>query len=412
MNPISKLNSLVARLYGGFRPEIWAATFVFLLNVVCLSISMPFLALYFNEQRGVSVSLIGVLFLVGGLCSSVTEMAGGTLSDRFGRRSLLLGAMMINAVLFLGLAAMIWFSAPVWAIAIIYVASRSVLTTIWPVLSAMITDLAPREKLTQAYGLLRVGSNIGWAIGPALGGFLATFLSFAYLWVVAALANFITIGISLRFLKESFQGRVEKINFRSIISLARNRKLVIFSALSLLIFIVMGQLASTVSVYTVNDLGFSTAQYGLLLTLNGLLVVVFQYPLTLGIERTGQWFSLILGSILYGIGYLSFGLISSFELALVAMVVITFGEMLFSPTSLSFIGGISPVQQRGRYMGFFWLSQSLGISIGPLIGGVLLDQFSNQHLFIWAPIGTMAFASAIGFLVWSRSSKQKDQNIK
>ena len=116
----------VHHLSGGFKPEIWIATAVFMLTVMGLSISMPFLALYLNQQRGLPMSLVGTIFLVGGLSSMVTGMVGGLLSDRLGRRYLILSSMGISAFLYMGLAALVGVSAPVWAIAVIYIAGRSV----------------------------------------------------------------------------------------------------------------------------------------------------------------------------------------------------------------------------------------------------------------------------------------------
>ncbi|MDD4858826.1 MAG: MFS transporter, partial [Dehalococcoidales bacterium] len=162
---------MFGRFTDGFYPGVWVATAVWLLTIMGISVSMPFLALYLHQQRGISMSLVGTVILIGGLSSAAVGIVGGFLSDRLGRRRLLIGTLGIGALLYLCLAFLVGIEAPVLSIAAIYIVSRSVMTMLWPSVSALITDLTPKERLTGAYGLLRVGGNVGWAAGPALGGY-------------------------------------------------------------------------------------------------------------------------------------------------------------------------------------------------------------------------------------------------
>jgi MFS family permease len=345
-----------------------------------------------------------MVFLIAGLCSAVTQMVGGVLSDRFGRRPLLLGAAGIRVPLYLGMAVLIGVSAPIWAIVVVYIAQQSVGMMVHPATSAMVADLSPKDRLTETYGFLRVGRNVGWAAGPAVGGYLATFLPYSWLFGVAALTSVLAFWLILLFLRESFHGAAERVDLRSVFSVASDRTFLMFTGLSLLVFLAMGQMGSTLSVFTVDRLGFSTAQYGLLLTMNGLIVVFFQYPVARGTSRLTKSTALILGSLLYGLGYLSLGWTASFAWALVAIAVITAGEIVFSPSTLAVVGELSSQGRRGRYMGFFGLSETLGISVGPLVGGVLLDAFPTDPRFIWGTIALVAFAAAAGFHWWGHQT--------
>jgi predicted MFS family arabinose efflux permease len=227
-------------------------------------------------------------------------------------------------------------------------------------------------------------------------------LPYAWLFGIAALTCGIVFLIVFFFIPESSYGASERVGFRSMLPAANDRAFPIFTVLSLLVFIVMAQLSSTLSIFTVDRIGFSTAQYGLLLTLNGLIVIFFQYPMTLALRRLAKFRALILGSLLYGFGYLSLGWITQFEWALGAMAVITAGEIIFSPVTLSVIGELSPQDQRGRYMGLFGLGQTTGIAIGPLLGGILLDTFPFEPKLLWAPIALIALIAAIGYYCWAR----------
>jgi MFS family permease len=385
---------------GRFDSRIWIITSIRLLTSAGFSICLPFLALYLYQERDLPMALVGVIILVGGLCAAVSQTVGGVLSDRLGRRRLLLAALGISVVLYSGLSVLIGFSAPIWAIAITYIAGRSVLMTIQPTVSAMVADLSPEKRLTEAYGLMRVGGNVGWAAGPALGGYLATFVSYGWLFGVAAVATALAFCLVLLLVRETYQGEGDRADFRSVLSVAANRTFVAFVGLSLLVFLGMAHLGSTLSVFTVDRLGFSTAQYGLLLTVNGLIVVLFQYPVARGIDWLGKARSLILGGVLYGLGYLCFGWIVSYGWALGAIAVVTAGEIVFAPTTLSVVSDLSPRGWRGRYMGFYGLSQTMGISLGPLLGGVLLDAFPYDPPFIWGTIAAVSFLAAVGFHRW------------
>jgi MFS family permease len=398
-----KVNSSLRNVFHRFGPELWLVTATQFFIAMGFSICIPFLSLYLFQDRGLSMTLVGTILLAAGLCSAASQAIGGALSDRLGRRPILLIGTAVSVFLFSGLAALIGISAPVWAIAVVYIASRLILTTTRPVIQAMVADFTPKEKLTEAYGILRIGANLGWAAGPTIGGFLLTFLPYGWLFGVAPLACGIVFFIIFFFIRESSHAMSGGVDFRSMLTIiANDRPFLVFVVISILLFIAMGQMVSTLSIFTVDMLEFSKSQFGLLLTLNGLIVVFFQYPVTAALRHAAKFRALILGSLLYVFGYLSLGWITQFGWALVAMAVITGGEIIHAPVSLSVIGELSPEDKRGRYMGLFGLSQTIGIAVGPLIGGVLIDAFPFNYVLIWAPIALVAFIAAIGYYWWGR----------
>jgi predicted MFS family arabinose efflux permease len=397
-----KAKSRLRNVFHRFEREVWVIAVIQFFIVIGFSICMPFLSLYLYQDRGLSMTAVGIILLAGGLCSAVSQAIGGELSDRFGRRPILLTAAFVSVFLYAGLAVLIGISAPVWAIAVVYITGRSILTTTRPVISAMVADFTSKEKLTEAYGILRIGANIGWAAGPAIGGYLAAFLPYGWLFGIPVLSCGIVLLTVFFFIRESVYEMTKKADFRSMFRIANDRSFLVFTVVSLLLFVVMGQMVSTLSIFSVEMVGFSRAQYGLLLTLNGLIVIFFQYPMTLALRRLAKFRALMLGSLLYAVGYLSLGWITQFGRALGAMAVITVGEIIHSPVTLSVIGELSPPDQRGRYMGFFRLSETIGISMGPLLGGVLIDAFPFNHELVWAPIALIAFIAAMGYFLWAR----------
>lgn len=388
--------------FSRFDKGVWIITLADLINAAGFSTCVPFLSLYLYQERGVTMTLVGTAFLASGLVSAVTQMIGGYLSDRYGRKKIILISMSLNILNNLGMVAMISFSAPVWVILIVYILGRAAGMTARPVLSAMVADLSKRERLTETYGLLRVGRNLGWASGPALGGYLATFLSYAWLFAVAVLMNIIAFFIILFSLRESYSRTPESIDIRSIFSVAKNKSFVLFTGFCLLVFLCMAHLGSTLSVFTVDRLGFSTSEYGLLLTINGLFVVLFQYPVAFTISRFRQHHVLVLGSLLYMIGWLYMGWTTGFGWAVIAIVIVTTGEIIFSPVATAVVGELAPHDKRGRYMGFFGWSETIGMSLAPLAGGILLDTFTDTPNLVWVPIAAFGFIAAAGFFWWGR----------
>ena len=389
-------------MFHRFEPGVWIVTVIQFFTVIGFSICMPFLSLYLYQERHLPMTQVGIILLVAGLCSAASQALGGALSDRLGRRPVLLMASFVSVFLYSGLAVLIGISSPVLAIVLAYIAGRSVLTIARPVISAIVADFTSKERLTEAYGILRIGANIGWAAGPAIGGYLATFLPYGWLFGVPVLTCGIVSLIVFFFVRESSHGTNSKVGLRSMLPPADNRAFLLFIVVSLLLFIVMGQMASTLSVFAVDKVGFTTSQYGLLLTLNGVIVIFFQYPVTLVTRRLAEFRALILGSLLYMFGYLSYGWITQFGWALGAMVLVTAGEIIYHPVALSVIGELSPQDQRGRYMGLFGLSETVGMAMGPLLGGILLDAFPSDLRLVWAPIGSIALIAAVGYYWWAR----------
>lgn len=390
------------KVFDRFPRGVWVLVIIHLFTSAGFSICLPFLPLYLHQERELTMTLIGSFFLIGGVASSATQMIGGVIADRLGRKRLLLGASLVRMIVYSGLAGLIATSAPVWAIIVTYITGQAIGMTMRPALTAMVADLVPADRLTETYGLVRVGQNIGWAAGPAVGGYLIAFLPYGWLFGMGALTTLITLALIFFFLGESFSGVRERATFSSLLSVARDGRFVTFTLLSLLVFMMMGQLGSTLSVFTVSGLGFTTAQYGLLLTANGVIVFLFQYPVARWADRLPRASGLALGGLLYGLGWISMAWVGSFGWAFAVVFAVTAAEIVFTPLTLATVGRLSPWDKRGRYLGFFGLSQSLSMSLAPLAGGVLLDRFTDTPIMVWAPIGAIGLLAAAGFHAWGR----------
>lgn len=401
------LHKIKPVVFDRFPAGVWLMTGIDTLIQIGFSISWPFLALYLHGERQIPMSLVGTVFLIGGLFAASTNLIGGMFSDRIGRKHLLMVISGAGIIAYSCFALLVGFSAPVWLIFVVYIMSRGIIGTIQPTISAIVADLAPKDRLTESYAVIRVGGNLGFALGPAIGGYLSMFLSFGWLLGIAAITCVIVILLVTLFLKETSTDNRERVDIRSTIKVATDSRFLIFSIFCLILFASMAQLGSTLSIFTVNHLDFTIAQYGLLLTLNGIIVIIFQYPIAFLMNKFPRHRGLILGSILYAIGYSSLGWIKSFNWAMVSIFIITAGEITFSPIASSVVAESSPANWRGRYMGFFSLSQTLGGSFAPLFGGILLDIFPSEPILLWGIIGLVGILPAIGFSWWGRKQFKK-----
>lgn len=396
-------------LRGGverFDRVLWALVVGQLITSAGFSLGLPFISLYLHRERGLPMTVVGAIALANGVVSSLGRVAGGELADRVGRRPALLGAVGWRVVLFLGLAALVATEGPVWAIVGVYLAVRITGALAMSAITALVADVAAAGRRVEAYGLLRVGGNVGWAAGPALGGLMASRLPYWTLFGATAALTAGALGLLARHVRDVGRAVREAeppVGAREVLA---DRPFLGFVALSLLVFVVAGQLVSTLSVFTVDRLGLSEAHFGGLLTLNGLLVVAFQYPLARAAARLPPRGLLVGGSLLYGLGYLAFGFLRAYPLLLLAIGVVTVGEMLFAPSALAVTADLAGERRRGRYFGAYGLAETLGWSLGGFVGGVLLDAFPTSPLRTWGTVAALGALAAVGFSLWGRARRR------
>ncbi len=377
-----------------------------LITAVGFSISLPYLSLYLHRQRGLSMTAVGGIMMASALAAAAFRLLGGELSDRFGRRPVLLFSLGLRVGLFGGMAGLLALSGPIWAIALDYILVRLTGALAMPAISAMVADLVPVDRRNEGYGILRAGTNLGWGAGPAIGGYLAAVYPYHVLFAFTTLASLLSLALALAFARESQRQREEGVGIRALLETFTDRHFIPFVALALPVLVVGGQLVSTLSVFVVDRLGYSEAAFGGMLTLNGFLVAALQYPLAVLLQRWPRLVGLIAGSLLYGFGYLLFGWLQAYGWLLGTMVVVTLGEMLFAPTSSAVVADLAPPARRGRYMGAFGLAESFGWSAGPFLGGILLDLFPEDPRSMWGIISSLSLVAAVGFIPWWRRLKR------
>lgn len=287
----------------------------------------------------------------------------------------------------------------VWAIASIFLLIRMVGAAVRPGLAAMVSDVVTSENRIEAFALFRIGANAGWSIGTAVGGFLIS-VSYASVFILTTIASLIGVILVILFVQESIQtAETQRFALRRVLDVGRDLRFLIFCGWSVLLFIVMAQFASTLAVFSTQSIGITARQLGWLFTINGIAVVLFQWPAARLAARVGIRWGLVLGCLGYAVGYFTVGLAPSFVFLIGSMIVITLGEVTFSPVSMAAVANMTPAARMGRYMGFFGLTEALGWSLGPFIGGVLYDRLVHAPVVLWGIIAAIGVTAAMGFML-------------
>ena len=374
-------------------------------NTMGFSIVMPFLAMYLVEKRGASGTTFGLVYLVSGLCAAAGNAVAGEAADRLGRRRMMIAALFLRSANMAALGSAVILGAPIVVLGALVVLNGVLRSLFDPAAAAAVTELAPPDKRAAAFALQRVGINVGWALGPAIGGAVAAAANYGLLFYVSA-AIMIVAGV--------FVGRValpptaphearESLTFAGIrAAVRRNRPFFAYLGLVFCGSIMTVQIFATLSVYAKTIVGLDEAHIGLLYTVNGVLVVLLQLPAVSLLERGGPRRSLVLGPALYAVAFLAVGASGSFPTLVAAMVLVTAGEVVFAPALSDMAAHLGDPRHLGRAFGLFGLMQQLGLSVGPLVGGLLYDHLRTTPLLMWGALSAGMSVLGIGYFVFAR----------
>ncbi len=379
------------------------------------AMSFPFLAVYLSSHRGVPMAWVGIFLSASMLISSLAQFMGGEVSDAVGRRKVMVTSLVVRSALIAVIAAIIYFHAGLWGIFVFHPLGMFIGSFYGPAARSWVADFTPPAGRMKAYGFLRMGSNAGWAFGPALGGLLAAG-SYALMFGVSAAvfgACALVVWLSVRDLPGAAKGKFMRPRFSTAATALKNGHFYRFCVFSFTMSAVMSQLVVSSSLYSKNYLGFGERQIGLLFSVNGLMVVFFQYFMTRLIEKRRITWGLAMGAVLYAVGYLCFGFAPSFFFAAAAIVIVTLGELAVSPGMQALGANMAPRGEKGRYLGVQGMFQQVGSSMGILIGsnaiGFISPVFQQGPWFIVAAI---AIVSCFGFLSLGRRLTREQDGLR
>jgi len=351
---------------------------------------LPFLVLYLTRELGFSLARAGSMLAVYGASAIVFGPIGGRLSDRIGALPVMRVSLIASGLVLLLFPLAKSFAA-VAAMTVLWAGCAEMFR---PASLAAITHVVAPEQRRQAFALNRLAINLGMSIGPALGGFLAT-VSFHAMFAVDAVTTLLAGTLLAVTPWRAFSGvNSEAANRQGSrigpATILHDGRFLVFLGGVILVGIVFFQHESALPLYLVQYLHLSPAFYGMLFTINTLLIVGLEVPI---ITATAHWpnrRSLIIGCLLFAIGFGALGVIVSPAGVIATVVVWTFGEMLLFPAMSAHMAEIAPENRRGAYMGAYSMSLSISLTIGPWMG--------TQLLAVLGPVRVWSVMFALGAL--------------
>ena len=376
--------------------RVWYILITRVINALGFSIVLPFISVYLFSEKNVPMTVIGSIFLGVAVIRAVMQMVGGSFSDRFSRRQIMLIAAVGRTLAFLVLAITILANLPLIFIGVAILLAYGFGSMFMPAADAMISDVVLAKDRIEAYGFQRMGFNFGWAIGPAIGGYLAS-VSFHLIFLIAAFFFTIAVIIVYRFIPDSNNDELRsQFRFKDLKQLIHNHSYVFYCFLSMLVFSILTQIVTTLSVYSIEVIKISKIQLGYLYTVNGGVIILFQIQGIRWIRRIPLTRALAFGAILSAVSYLVVAVSHNFLMLSVAIVVMTFGEIFFIPSGTTLASNWAPDSQKGSYLGLYGVFQGLGRSIGPFYGGILVDHFLFQPFVLWGTLTGIGLIAAFG----------------
>lgn len=382
--------------------QVWLLIIGTLINTIGNSFLWPLNSIYIHDHLGKSLTVAGVVLMLNSLAGVFGNLVGGFLFDKLGGYKAILIGVVLNLVSISLLT--FWHDWPQYVIflamlgfsgGIVYPALYAIAGSAWP------------EGGRKAFNSIFLANNVGVAIGPALAGIIADF-RFEYVFY----ANLMFYGLFFVLVVTAFKRfDTKQVTTKSIADEAREREkgpllaIAILSISLIICWLSYSQWSATISSYT-QGLGMSLSQYSLLWTINGILIVAVQpiiKPLVTRWEKKIKH-QLVLGLVLMSA---SFGVVyfaQDFKMFVAAMVILTFGEVFFTPVIPLIANKLAPQGQQGFYQGLVNSASTIGRMIGPVLGGFMVDMYGMQVLMLFLAI--FILVAIIPCLVYDRALKE------
>jgi MFS family permease len=402
MSLVSPRRALRATV-SGLPREFWWLWTSSLVNRLGAFVA-TFMALYLTVDRGYSASYAGLVAALHGLGGVVSSLGAGVMADRLGRRPTMLVAQLSTAA---SVALLGFVHDPVVIAGVAFLVGMASNGS-RPAVQAMMADILPPEDRVRAFSLNYFAVNLGFAVSAVGAGFIAEFSYRAGFLIEAGMTLVCAVLVFLR-IPESMPGTEAgaaggdgtrtgtEVRIGTVLRDGRFMSLVGLSFLVALIF-QQGYVALPVAM---GQHGFSPADYGLAIAVNGVLIVAVQIPVTGMIQRRDPRRLLVVSALLAGYGFGLTAFVGSVGVLALTVCVWTIAEILNAPTQSSLVVRLSPEQGRGRYQGMYTMSWSLAALVAPLASGVVIDAYGADWL--WGACAVLGTVAAAGYALVMRS---------
>lgn len=390
---------LYVNSYKGLSPSAWLLALVILINRTG-SMVIPFLGIYMSSELNFTKTQIGLVLGCFGLGSVSGSWLGGWLTDKFGNFKVQSWSLILVVPLFLILPLFRTFES----LAVMIFILTLVADTLKPANSVSVARYAKPENITRAYSLNRMAVNLGFSIGPALGGFLAS-ISYNWIFYGNAIASSIAVLVFVYFFKNkkghrtfipTEPGKALKPQLLPERNAYRDSLFIGFNIFCFLFSMAFFQLITTLPLFYRDIHHLNSSQIGLLLGFSGFVIVLFEMVLIHLIEHRMTVRQIMLaGTAITGISYYMLNFDMGMVWLFVAMFILSTGEMLTLPFTSTIAIQRSGATNQGAYMGFNALAFAAANIFSPFLGTYIAENFGYHTL--WNIIGTILLLLSMGF---------------
>lgn len=400
---VQRTLSLYRNSFSGFSREVWLLSAVMLINRSGTMV-IPFLSVYLTQVMGYSLGKAGWVMSCFGAGSVLGSYIGGWLTDRIGFYKVQFWSLLLSGLAFISLG---YVNSLLGICAVVFVTS-TIADAFRPANMTAIAAYSKPENRTRTLALLRLAINLGWAIGPAVGGLLAASVGYGLLFwadglTCMAAALFFRFALPEKQPPASSQKEEGASVLLAASSAYRDRAFLFFLLLALLNGVAFMQLFGTLPVFFKQDIGLDEGHIGSLMAMNGLLIAIIEMPLIFIVEKRFRIPQMIsVGTLLIGAAYMLFNIFGPVVgAAFACMVLMTVGEMLSLPFVASMALNFTNDKNRGQYMALFTMTYSVSHIIAPNIGLQVAEHFGFSTL--WYLIMGLCLLVWVGFTYLDRN---------
>ncbi len=394
--------------------EAWMLSIVMLINRSG-SMVLPFLGVYMTDHLHFTLKEAGIVLTFFGIGSVIGSWVGGFLTDKFGEYKVQSLSLFLSAPLFL----LIPFFPTVEGMATIILIQSIISESFRPANSVAITKYAKPQNLTRAFSLNRMAINLGFSIGPALGGILSA-ISYNFLFAFNAIGALVAGIMYVQFFKRrnkifKAQQKLKPVELNIKIagqSPYRDTPFIIFSLLCTVFAVCFFQFFNTIPIFYKEVAHLDQATIGYILGYSGFIIVILEMLLVnlaekyLSIAQT-----LFLGTLTCGIAYSILAVDHHIFILLLSMTILSIAEILVLPFMSTVTAIRSEKGNKGAYMGLNGMAFSFSFIITPLLGTNVASDFGFNTL--WLSSGIILTVTAIGlYLIVKKILPNSNEYIK
>lgn len=401
---MKRILQLYKNAFSGLSRPAWMLSVVMLINRSGTMV-LPFLSIYLTKSLGFSLEQSGVILSCFGIGSMAGAFLGGWLTDKFGHFYIQVLSLVLGGVLFIILSTIDGY----YQLAIGILILSTIAESFRPANASSVSFYAKPENVSRAFSLNRMAINLGFSVGPALGGLLAA-MSFKWLFIADG-TTCILAGIFFFLYFRNVKGHepkkrngIKETDAKPSQTVWRDYRFIIFAVLTACFAILFFQLFITLPLYYREVYNLSEGKIGLLLGLNGLIVFSLEMILVYIIGRAFKIRDLIFtGLVMVGLGFAVLNLIQAEFILYIGMMILSIAEIFAMPFMVTFVVQSSNINNRGAYMGLYSFSYAVGHVFSPIMGTFIIERHGYESLW-WVSAIASVFVGVGFWFVTRRSS--------